>query len=111
MYTVGPPIIIFISNHTVSLEGNKVNLMCSAINDVDANHTLQINWYKGNKLVIPNGRKHIYEVTDKTSRQLNSTLLFDPVKRHHEANYTCQAFNRNDSFSESKTNLTVLCTI
>jgi len=45
----GPPIIHFISSCTVSLEVDKVNLTCSAINDIDAIHSLQVNWYKGNK--------------------------------------------------------------
>ena len=45
MYIKGPPIIHFISNNTVSLEGDKVNLLCIAINDNHANYSLQ------NKLV------------------------------------------------------------
>ena len=72
---VGPPIIIFISNYTVSLEGDKVNLLCIAINDVHANNLLQINWYKGNKLITPND-KHtlLHNESDEGSRQLYSTF-------------------------------------
>ena len=96
----------------MSLEGDKVNLMCSAINDVNAIHTLQINWYKGNELVIPNGRHVIiYNETDEASRQLNSTLLFDPASHKDEGEYTCQAFNDHDSYSELKADLTVLCMV
>ena len=112
MYNVGPPIIKFITNHTVSTEEDKVNLICSAVNDVDAIHPLLINWYKGNKLVTPNGKDIIlHNETDNASRQLNSTLLLDPVNRTDDGMYTCRAFNRNDSFSESKTTLTVQCMV
>ena len=71
MYNTGPPIIKFITNHTVSPEGDKVSLICSTVNDVDSIHPLQIYWYKENKLVTPNG-KHIilYNETDNVSRQL-----------------------------------------
>ena len=106
----GPPVINSISNYTVSLEGDKVNLLCIAINDVHANYSLQINWYKGNKLITPNG-KHtlIYNETDKTSRQLYSTLLFDPINYTDDGEYTCRASNHPNSYSEMKTNLTVEC--
>ena len=111
VYNTGPPIMKFISNDTMSPEGDKVNLICSAVNDVDAIYPLQICWYKGNKLVTPNGRHIIlYNETDNATRQLNSTLLLDPVNRTDDGVYTCQAFNRNDSFSELKTTLTVQCT-
>jgi len=46
----GPPIITFISNQVISLEGNKINLICNATNDADAVHALQVNWYKGESL-------------------------------------------------------------
>ena len=96
----------------MSAEGNKVSLVCVTINDVDAIHSLQINWYKGNKPVISNG-KHIllYNKADNVSRQLSSTLLFDPVSRTDDGEYTCQAFNHNDSLSEAKTNLSVQCMV
>ena len=109
MYNTGPPIIKFITNHTMSPEGDKVS---SAVNDVDSIHPLQIYWYKENKFVTPNGRHIIlYNETDNASRQLNSTLLLDPVNRTDGGVYTCRAFNRNDSFSESKTTLTVQCMV
>ena len=107
---VGPPIINFISNHTVSLEGDKVNLLCIAINDVQGNYSLQINWYKGNKLITSNG-KHtfLHNESDKGSIQLYSTLLFDPINYTDDGEYTCRASNHPDLYSEMKTNLTVEC--
>ena len=107
MDIAGPPIIKFISNQTTSPEGDKVNLICSVVNDVDAIHPLQINWYKGDKLVMPDGKRIILH--NEGGRCLNSTLLLDPVNRTDDGKYTCRAFNRNDSFSESKTTLTVQC--
>ena len=94
----------------MSSEGDKVSLTCNAVNDVDAIHPLQIYWHKENKVVTPN-KSHIilYNVTDNATRQLKSTLLLDPVNRTDDGVYTCRTFNRNDSFSESKTTLTVQC--
>ena len=96
----------------MSPEGDKISLICSAVNDADSIHPLQIYWYKENKLVTRNW-KHIilYNETDNASRQLNSTLLLDPVNRTDDGVYTCRAFNHNDSFSESKTTLTVQCMV
>lgn len=111
-FCIGAPIITFISNYTVSLEGDKVKLLCIVINDVHATYSLQINWYKGNKLIIPNGKRIlVYNVTVKASGQLNSTLLFDPINHTDDGEYTCRTFNHPDSYSESKTNLTVQCEI
>ena len=105
---IGPPIITFISNRTVSLEGEKVALICMAINDADA-ISLQINWYKGSNRVMPK-RHHIHiNETAVASTQLNSTLLFNAVSRNDSGGYTCRAFNHNDSFSASKIKLIVQC--
>ena len=96
----------------MSPEGDKLNLICSAVNDVDAIHPLQIYWYKGDKLVTPNGKNIIlYNEADIASRQVNSTLLLDPVNRTDDGVYTCRVFNHNDSFSELKTTLTVQCMV
>ena len=110
---VGPPIIIFISNDTVSLEGSKVNLFCAVINDVDAIHPLQVNWYKRNKLITPHGKQIvIHNENVNAHRFLNSTLLINSVNHTDDGEYKCQAFNHHDSFSESKkTNLVVQCMI
>ena len=101
----------FITNHTAALEGDKVSLMCSAVNDVDAIHPVQVSWYKGNTLVTPK-EKHIilYNKTDSFSGHHISTMLFDPVKHTDDGVYTCRAFNDKDSFFELKTKLIVQCT-
>lgn len=107
---VGPPIITFISNHTVSLEGDKVKLLCIAVNDVHANYSIQINWYKGNDLIVPNAKRVLlYNETTEDSKQLKSTLLLDVVNSTDDGVYTCQAVNHPDLYSESQTNLTVEC--
>ena len=109
MYCVGPPNIIFISNHTVSQEGDKVNLQCIATNDVHASYSLQINWYKEKELITSNGHLLLYNKADKTSKRLKSTLLIDPVSHTDDGKYTCRAFNHPDLFTELKINLTVEC--
>ena len=86
----------------MSQVGDKVSLVCTAINDVDAIHSLQINWYKGDKVIKQND-SHII------SQNNTSTLFFDPVNVTDDGIYTCRAFNRNDTFSEAKINLTVQC--
>ena len=110
MLFVGPPIVSSISNHTVSLEGDKVKLLCTAINDAHANYSLQIKWYKGNNLIVPNEKRILlYNETNEDSMQLKSTLLLDPTNRSDDGVYTCQAVNHPDLHSELQTNLTVEC--
>ena len=101
--TIGPPINF--SNHIISSEGEKVNLIYVAANPISS---LQIYWYKGNDLVLPNDNRIITH--DEPAKCLNSTLLLDPVNRTDDGVYTCRALNLNGSFSESKINLTVECT-
>ena len=112
MYDVGPPTVYCINNRTVSVEGDRATLICTVINDVDAIHLLQVNWYKGDQLVTPNG-KHItvHNKNDKSSGQLNSTLSLDPVNRSDYGVYTIRVFNDRNSYSESRINLTVQCTV
>ena len=104
LYIIGPPINF--SNHIVLLEAEKVNLICIAADPI---HSQQINWYKGNNSVMPDDN-HIL-LHDEPAKCLNSTLLLDPVNRTDDGVYTCQAFNHNGSFSESKINLTIECMI
>ena len=101
---------MFISNHSVSLEGDKVILLCITINDVHANYSLQINWYKRNKLITSDG-KHILVHNEAIDyyRQLKSTLILDPVNHTDDGVYTCKAFNHPDLYSELRMNLTVEC--
>ena len=110
MYDVGPPTVYCINNHTVSVEGDNVSLICIAINDINAIHSLQVNWFKGNQL-IPNGTDVIHNKIDKTSRQLTSTLIFDPVNPSDHGIYTFRAFNQPESYSESKIEFIVECTV
>ena len=87
-------------------------MRCTAINDAHANYSIQINWYKGNNLIVPDGKRIlIYNETTEDSLQLKSTLLLDPVNRSDDGVYTCQAVNHPDLHSESQTNLTIECEI
>ena len=107
---IGPPIITFISKHTVSLEGEEIALICVVMNDIDA-ISLQINWYKESSLVRP--KKHHMHINETAvaSTKLTSALLFNAVSRNDDGWYTCRAFNHNNSFSESKTKLIVQCMV
>ena len=101
---------MFISNHSVSLEGDKVILLCIAINDVHANYSLQINWYKRNKLITSDEKRTlVHNEAIDDSRQLKSTLILDPVNPTDDGLYTCKVFNHPDLHSELRTNLTVEC--
>ena len=94
------------------MEDNKVNLVCIAINDVDAILSLQVNWYKGNHLVIPNGKRIIiHNEANKDSRQLISTLLLDPINHNDHGVYTFRASNHHGSYSETRIDLTVQCMV
>ena len=85
-------------------------MLCIAINDAHANYSIQINWYKGNNLIVPDLKRIlIYNETTEDSLQLKSTLLLDPVNQSDDGVYTCQAVNHPDLHSESQTNLTVEC--
>jgi len=109
----GPPIITFISNHTISLEGNKVNLICNATNDPDAVHALQVNWYKGGKRIKSNGTQILFyyktDIDATNTSNIHSVILFDSVSHTDHGEYTCRAYNHPQSYSELKTNLTVEC--
>ena len=105
---IGPPVISFITNSTVSLEGNNVNLTCKATNDPDAVNALQVHWYKGDIIIKDDGSNIVEMLSDK-NRTIKSVLLFEPVNHSHDGVYRCRAFNHPLSYSEAKVNLTVEC--
>ena len=89
------------------MEGDEVNLSCIINSDAHANYSLQISWYKEDKLVIPNGKRILLH--NEGSAQLTSTLMFDPVNPSDDGVYTCRASYHPDLYTELKTNLTVEC--
>lgn len=89
------------------MEGDKVNLLCIINNDAHANYSLQISWYKDNKLIILNGNR--ISLRNEGSRQLKSALILEHVIPTDDGVYTCRAYNHPGLYSESKTNLTVEC--
>jgi len=110
---IGPPVINFLINSTISCEGRKVNLICNATNDVDAINPLSINWYdsKGKKFGSDDKHVLVYNTSNPVTGQVQSVLLFDPVNHTDSGEYTCHAFNDDDCYTEDKTNLTVECEI
>lgn len=88
-----------------------MSLLCNASNDADAIERLQIVWYNSEGIIVkPSGRHLLYNTTDRVTGQVQSVLLFDPVNYTDSGEYTCRASNHNNSYSETKTNLTIECT-
>ena len=86
-------------------------MLCNASNDADADEPLLITWYNSEGAVIKSGGRHlVYTTTDTVTGQVQSVLLFDPVNYTDHGEYTCKASNHNESYSTSRTNLTVECT-
>ena len=108
---IGPPAITFIVNSTITFKGNKVNLTCSATNDVDAINPLSIDWHNPEGVKLKGDGRHVlvYNTTDPVTREVQSVLLFNRVNHNDSGEYTCHAFNDKDCFTEDKTNLTVEC--
>jgi len=101
---VGSPVINFITNNTVALKGRSVSLICNVTNDIDAVLPLSVVWYYS---------KHVKLQSDNTfdpvTGQVQSKLLFDPVKHSDSGEYTCYAFNDDDQYTQERTTLTVEC--
>ena len=108
---IGPPIINFISSHTVVSEGKEVNLSCTATNDDDARDPLQIMWFNPDGMKIDSKITHvsIHYINHTALGQLQSVLSFHSVNRSDDGEYTCKAFNHIESHTEPKITLTVQC--
>jgi len=104
----GPPTSV-VSKSTTSFEGEKVNLMCQATNDIDAPHPVQVIWYKDNQPLRPDGRRVLVYSKLNTTNEIESVLQFDSVNHTDDGDYTCRSFNDLLSFTEVKTTLTVEC--
>ena len=109
---VGPPVIDYVNEEIVSLEGRKVLLTCAVTNDADAVGALTIVWYNsvGDEVKPERGHILVYNRTISNTGQVESVLLFDPVHHTDHGDYTCRASNNPHTFVESKTSLTVECT-
>ena len=91
-------------------EGNKVNLICNATNDVDATDPVQISWYYGTLIITPDGEYvMVNNIRDNATGQMNSVLSFDSVNYTNDGVYICRAFNHPLSFTENRIQLTVEC--
>ena len=81
--------------------------MCNATNDIDAPYPVQVNWYKGNQPLRPDGRR--VQIHPKLNTTNNSLLLFDLVRRIDDGDYTCRVSNHYLSHTDLNTNLIVEC--
>ena len=55
---LGPPHITYYSGEMTAFEGNRVDMVCTATHDADANIPVQINWYNSTEfeLIKPDGK-------------------------------------------------------
>ena len=109
---LGPPIITFISPHTIVSEGKEAKLSCIVTNDEDAEDPLHIQWLSPNGVQIESNKAHpsIRNTNNTILGQLQSVLSFYSANRSDNGEYACQAFYHIKSYAKSKTNLTVECT-
>ena len=94
----------------IAFEGNRVDMVCNATNDADANIPVQINWYNGTEMIKP--RKPyvvVKNVQNNATGQIHSVLSFYPVNYTNHGEYVCQVFNHPLSYAESRIKLTVEC--
>lgn len=107
---LGSPSITYYSKGITTFEGNKVNLICNATNDRDAIDPVQISWYNGTQLIIPDGEHvTVYNNNDTVTGQVHSVLVLDSVDITEDGEYVCRAFNNPLCYTENKINLTVEC--
>ena len=95
----------------ITFEGNRVDMMCNATNDADANIPVQISWYNGTELIKPREEYVVVNnVQDNATGQgVHSMLSLNPVNYTNDGKYICRAFNHPLSYAESSIKLTVEC--
>ena len=101
---------MFYSGEMIKVEGNRVDMMCNATNDEDANIPVQISWYNGTELIKPRDQHVVVNsVQNNATGQVHSVLSIYPVNYTNDGDYVCRAFNHPLSFTESKIKLTIEC--
>ena len=91
-------------------EGNRVDMMCNATNDADANIPVQITWYNGTELIkLHEQHVVVNNVQNNVTGKVHSVLSIYPVNYTNDGDYACRAFNHPLSYTESKIKLTVEC--
>jgi len=94
----------------VVFEGSRVDLVCNATNDADANIPVQVSWYNGTELIKPDGKDvKVNNLYNNVTDEVHSVLLLNPVNYTNNGDYVCRAFNHPSSFTESRITLTVEC--
>ena len=93
-----------------AFEGNRVDMVCNATNDADANIYVQINWYNGTEMIKPcKPYVVVKNVQNNATGQIHSVLSFYPVNYTNDGEYICRVFNHPLSYAESRIKLTVEC--
>ena len=109
-FVLGAPYITYHSGKVITFEGKRVDLVCNATNDPDANIPVQVSWYNGTELIKLDGN-HVMvgNKQNNVSGQVHSVLSLNPVNYADDGEYVCRAFNHPLSFIESRITLTVEC--
>ena len=109
-FVLGAPYITYHSDEVIVFEGKRVDLVCNATNDPDANIPVQVSWYNGTELIKPDG-KHVMVNNEQNNvtGQVHSMLSFNPVNYTNDGECVCRAFNHPLFFTESRIMLTIEC--
>ena len=107
---LAPPIINYYSPAIVTFEGNEVELVCSATNDVHAINPVQVSWYYRSMLIKPDEENVAINITrDNATDKIHSVLSFNSINSTNDGVYTCRAYNNPQSFTENQIKVTVEC--
>ena len=112
MVTLGPPVIVSLSDNTTVVEGESVSFVCEATNDPDAIENVTIRWFNNIDHRLINGNDSItISNTMETgpNRTVMSTLTIDPVIHQGAVEYRCEAINHHELVVSDTTELTVRC--
>ena len=108
----GRPEITSLSPNVIVVEGQSVEIICTATNDIDALEDVTIRWFNNMNIRLNNNDDRI-TITDTMetgpNRVIMSTLIIDPVIYQDAGPYRCQALNHAILRVSNITQLTVQC--
>ena len=110
--TLGPPMIVSLSDNDPVVEGEIVIFVCKVDNDLDATINITIRWFDDNNRRLSNGDDRItISTTMETgpNRTVMSTLTIDSVIQQDVGLYRCEALNHHLLKDSSITMLIVEC--
>ena len=99
------------SDNVTVVEGENINFVCEANNDLNATIDVTIRWFDSNNDRMKNNDRVTINNTNETSpsRTVMSTLTIDPVIHQDAGQYRCVAVNHDLLTASDTTQLTVQC--